>query len=128
MVIGTGNHPNYAIEKFHIPMLWLGGALSIKPTRIDETVSQIDLASTLLNQLNLSDSAFTFSKNVLSSHFTPFAYYAFNNGFGFKNNTDTIIYDHAGKNYIKMSRTNPKQAAQEAWAFFSIYQDTFLGY
>ncbi len=41
-----GNHPNYAIEKFHIPMLWLGGALSVKPTRMEETVSQIDLAST----------------------------------------------------------------------------------
>lgn len=123
-----GNHPNYAIEKFHIPMLWLGGALSVKPTRMEETVSQIDLASTLLNQLNLSDLTFIFSKNVLSNHFTPFAYYAFNEGFGFKNNTDTVIFDLAGRNYIKKKGVTPDTTARDAWAFFSKYQDAFLGF
>jgi hypothetical protein len=44
----------------------------------------LTLPQRLLNQLNLSDSTFIFSKNVLSNHFTPFAYYAFNEGFGFK--------------------------------------------
>lgn len=123
-----GNHPNYAPEKFAIPMLWLGGALSVDSLRLDYPASQIDIASTLLTQLNLPDSAFLFSKNLLADSITPFAYYAFNEGYGFVDSTDTLIYDFVGKRYITRKGEHVETTDTLAKAFFSKYQEVFLGY
>lgn len=117
----------YATDRFAIPMLWLGGALSSEPKKIDKTCSQIDLASTLLNQLNLNDSCFVFSKNILNPYSQPFAYYAFNNGYGFVSATDTIVYDHVSHKYIMQDGINADKATENASAFFYVYQDVFLG-
>lgn len=117
----------YDTNRFSIPMLWLGGALNIEPKKIDKTCSQIDLATTLLNQVNLSDSNFVFSKNILNPHTQPFAYYAFNNGYGFVSATDTIVYDHVSRKYIMQNGVNAEKTTEQASAFFYIYQDVFLG-
>lgn len=78
---------------YHIPMLWLGGAIK-QPMRIDKTMSQADLAATLLGQLGIAHDDFTFSRNVLGSDYTyPFAFYAFGNGFAFRDSTGTTVYD-----------------------------------
>lgn len=117
----------HSADRFSIPMLWVGGALKCEPQKIDKTCSQIDLASTLLCQLNLNDSAFVFSKNILNTHTQPFAYYAFNNGYGFVSQTDTIVYDHVSRKYITQSGSNSAKTAENASAFFYVYQDVFLG-
>lgn len=122
-----GKSTNYSTDKFSIPMLWLGGALNVEPARIDKVCSQIDLASTLLNQLNISHSEFVFSKDVLNHHAQPFAYYAFNNGYGFVSATDTIIYDHVSRKYIMQNGVNAEKTTEKASAFFYVYQDVFLG-
>ncbi|MGE0079344.1 MAG: LTA synthase family protein [Bacteroidales bacterium] len=117
----------YATDRFSIPMLWLGGALNCEPQKVNKTCSQIDLASTLLNQLNLNDSSFVFSKNILNPYTQPFAYYAFNNGYGFVSPTDTIAYDHVSHKYIMQDGVNAPKATEDASAFFYVYQDVFLG-
>ena len=90
------------INDFKIPMLWLGGALSKEATQIDQTGSQIDLSSTLLNQLGWSDQSFHWSKNLLTANPLPWAYFSFNNGFGWvKNNSNYFIYDNVGKMMIE---------------------------
>ena len=50
----------------HIPMLWFGGAIK-EPRRIDQLMTQSDLAATLLAQLGLSYRDFPFSRNYPSS-------------------------------------------------------------
>ena len=68
---------------YHIPLLWLGGAVK-QPMQVDKIMNQTDLAATLLGQLGLEHTAFTFSRNVLGSDYKyPFAFYSFNNGFSF---------------------------------------------
>ena len=49
---------------YHIPLLWLGGAVK-QPMQVDKIMNQTDLAATLLGQLGLEHTAFTFSRNVL---------------------------------------------------------------
>jgi len=122
-----GKIENYATDKFSIPMLWLGGALQCEPQKINKICSQIDIASTLLNQLNLSDSNFVFSKNILNTNTKPFAYYVFNNGYGFVSQTDTIIYDHVSRQYIMQNGSDSEKTTEKASAFFYVYQDVFLG-
>jgi len=122
-----GKIENYATDKFSIPMLWLGGVLQCEPQKINKICSQIDIASTLLNQLNLSDSNFVFSKNILNTNTKPFAYYVFNNGYGFVSQTDTIIYDHVSRQYIMQNGSDSEKTTEKASAFFYVYQDVFLG-
>ena len=86
------NSPNYVTEKFHIPMIWLGGALAKTDTIIDKYLSQCDLPLVLCNQLEVNSSDFGFSKDVLSGS-RSFAFYAYNNGFGFVADNERFIYD-----------------------------------
>ncbi|MGD9994308.1 MAG: LTA synthase family protein [Salinivirgaceae bacterium] len=79
-------------EKFHIPMLWLGGVLNQTDTVISSTCSQIDIPVMISNQLNKNYSGAYFAKDVLSGQ-EPFAYYAFNNGFGFLNDSTHFVWD-----------------------------------
>ena len=79
---------------YHIPLLWLGGAVK-QPMQVDKLMNQTDLAATLLGQLGLEHTAFTFSRNVLGSDYKyPFAFYSFNNGFSFRDSTGVTVFDN----------------------------------
>ena len=79
---------------YHIPLLWLGGA-GKQPMQVDKIMNQTDLAATLLGQLGLEHTAFTFSRNVLGSDYKyPFAFYSFNNGFSFRDSTGVTVFDN----------------------------------
>jgi phosphoglycerol transferase MdoB-like AlkP superfamily enzyme len=86
----TGHDPDF----FHTPMLWLGGAVA-QPAKVSIAAAQTDLAATLLGQLNLPHDDFLFSRDIFSSAYTyPFVFFAFNNGFGFKDNEGISVYDN----------------------------------
>ena len=79
---------------YHIPLLWLGGAVK-QPMQVDKIMNQTDLAATLLGQLGLEHTAFTFSRNVLGSDYKyPFAFYSFNNGFSCRDSTGVTVFDN----------------------------------
>ena len=120
-------HPNYAPERFKIPMLWLGGALAVEPKVVEHTSSQIDLAATLLTQMGMETSEYRFSKDLFGQPSVPFAYYVFNDGFGFMTDSSKFIYDHTGKRVIVQEGNNPDMVANDAFSFFSVYQEYFLG-
>lgn len=80
-------------EFSHIPMLWLGGAVG-RVLEVNEIMNQTDLAATLLGQLGLDHSMFTFSRNVLGSNYTyPFAFHCYGGGFAFRDSTGVSVYD-----------------------------------
>jgi phosphoglycerol transferase MdoB-like AlkP superfamily enzyme len=69
----------------HIPMLFFGDVIKkeYRGKTINKIASQHDLASILLNQLNISSREFKFSRNVLCSDYQEGAYYMINGGYGF---------------------------------------------
>lgn len=68
---------NYA----HIPLIMAGGAVD-GPRRIDTLMSQTDIAATLLGQMDLDHSDFTFSRDILADTYTrPMGFHTYNNGF-----------------------------------------------
>ncbi|MDH5365490.1 MAG: LTA synthase family protein [Cyclobacteriaceae bacterium] len=105
-------HPNnnkvHEVDKFHIPMLWVGGALNVIDTVISKYSSQTDLAATLLNQLGKNSSQFNYSKNIFSESSKSFSFYDFNNGFGYIDDHTQIIYDLNSNQVIKMSGDSSK--------------------
>ena len=89
-------YPAYVKEhdpkRYHIPMLWLGGAIK-EPRVIANYGNQTDLAATLLYQLDLPHKEFTFSNNMVDSLQPAYAFYSYNNGFGFIDTTGVSVYD-----------------------------------
>lgn len=94
-----GNSQNHEKDKFKIPMLWLGGAVS-NPQIISTIGSQTDIAKTLLNQLNLNSADFSFGKNLLSENVDGSAVYIFNNGFGYVDSAVEYVYDFDMVNFL----------------------------
>ena len=84
-------------RRYHIPMLWLGGALRA-PRHIDKICAQSDLAATLLGQLGMKHGDFRFSRDVLSATYRyPSAYHTFDNGISFVDSTGATVYDLTSK-------------------------------
>ena len=80
-------------EYSRIPMIWTGGAVQ-QPMLLDVLMNQADLASTLLAQLELDHSMFTFSRNVLGSAYTyPFAFHTSGSTFTFRDSTGVTGFD-----------------------------------
>ena len=62
--------------------------------RVVETISsQIDVVPTLLAQMGIEHSEYTFGKDVLDSTVVPFAFYSFNDGFALLTDRDTVVVD-----------------------------------
>ncbi len=94
-----GNDANDRPAKFHIPLIFSGGALNMKGV-INNIGSQTDIATTLLDQLKLPSDKFKWGKDLLDSSAKQFAFYSFNNGFGFVTPQGTETIDNVSKKTI----------------------------
>ncbi|MCD7926616.1 MAG: sulfatase-like hydrolase/transferase [Bacteroides sp.] len=115
---------NTAPKFYHIPMLWLGGAVK-QPMKIDKIMNQADLAATLLGQLGLDHSSFNFSRNVLGSDYTyPFAFYSFNNGFSFCDSTGVTVFDNNSESVLLEEPAGSEDRINKGKAILqSVYDD-----
>lgn len=86
---------DYEPKRYHIPMLWLGGAIA-KPRVIARIGNQTDLAATLLHQLGLPADDFTFSKDLMNPQTPQYAFYTFQNGFGWIDESGISVFDNEG--------------------------------
>lgn len=114
----------YMPERQKMPMLWLGGVIK-QPQRISGFASQIDLAATLLAQMQLDYSAFTFSKNILNPQSPQFAFYTFPNGFGFIDSTGVSVYDcESDKLLLNTTESGMETRVKKGKAFLqTLYDD-----
>lgn len=123
-------HPKNPLEnefmRQHIPMIWAGGALAVKDTIIHTVASQTDLVATLLGQLGLSSDSFTFSKNILSTKPNPYAFFTFNEGFGFQNDKDFLVYNIVTNTFTTSTLKDDLQLQDQSRAYLQLlYTDFF---
>jgi phosphoglycerol transferase MdoB-like AlkP superfamily enzyme len=88
-------------DKYHIPMVWIGGAVSAENMVVDKIGCQPDMSKTLLNQLNLNNDEFVFGKDLLNESQKGYAYFNFNNGFGYIDENERTVFDLTAKQYVK---------------------------
>ena len=76
-------------DRYHIPMVWTGGALRLPQSAdgveihaIDVLGDQTDLSATLLGQLGIHHEDFNFSKDLLDPATPRYAFYDYPDGFG----------------------------------------------
>lgn len=97
-------------QHHHNTMLWIGGAVKSHKT-VDTLMNQSDMAATLLGQMAIDHSEYTFSRDILSREYRyPFAFFTFKEGFGFADSTGYTVYDIIG-NRIKENSSDSDKAA-----------------
>jgi len=105
IIIGDHGHvlpaSDNKADDFRTPMLWMGGALNKKGVIIDKVMSQLDIAAMLSKQMGLNAGNFPFSKNSLDPFTKSWAFFSFNNGFGFVDSSGRLVFDNVGKMPIK---------------------------
>lgn len=97
-----GNDPNDVPSKFHIPLIFTGGALTLKG-KMDKAGSQTDIATTVLDQLGIPANEFHWGKDLLDSSSVSFAFYSFNNGFGWIRDGKYFSFDNVSHKIIHQS-------------------------
>jgi phosphoglycerol transferase MdoB-like AlkP superfamily enzyme len=117
-----GENAAHEKDKFHIPMLWVGGAVAKRNMTITNVCSQTDFAATLLDQYAFDRKHFKWSRPViLADH----AYYAFTNGFGFVTQNGYSAFDHISKQPLTSEGKNREELLKAGKAYS---QNSFQDY
>jgi phosphoglycerol transferase MdoB-like AlkP superfamily enzyme len=98
-------------KRYRIPLLFFGDVIKTeyKGSRINKFGNQTDLATSLLNQVNMSSTRYSWSKNLFNPSTPGFAFFNWDNGFGFATKDQIISFDNVGKNIIlRKNVANPK--------------------
>jgi phosphoglycerol transferase MdoB-like AlkP superfamily enzyme len=98
-------------KRYRIPLLFFGDVIKteFKGHRINKFGNQTDLAASLLNQLNMSSNRYLWSKDLFNTGTPGFAFFNWDNGFGFATKDQIISFDNVGKNIImRKNAANPK--------------------
>jgi len=115
----------YDPQKYHIPLLFFGDV--IKPEyrgkQISKLGNQTDIAATLLAQLNLRHKEFEWSKDLLNPYSNEFAFFDWDNGFGYMTPEQSVSYDNSGQ---RMIYTRNKSADKSVTDKTLLYGKAFM--
>lgn len=105
---------NMSPVKFRIPCVITGGALDTAYVgkRIGRIVSQTDIAGTLSKHLFNTKEHYPYSNDLFSTQAPSFAWYAYNNGFGFITDTCKVVYDNDSRRMKQRGCMNKKDCRQ----------------
>ena len=87
-------------RRFNIPLIFAGGPLTVRDTIISKYGTQIDVAKTLLRQMDIDCEEFEFSKNLLDESIKGHSFFDFNDGFGYMDQNNHLVYDNQGKKWL----------------------------
>lgn len=124
----------YDPGKYRIPLIFYGEALKkeYKGKIVHLIGSQTDIATTLLCQLNISTHPFEWSKNLLNPFGKPFAFYSYDNGFGWINEKQTLTFDNISKQITSAQYSLPDSVnmnyLNNGKAYMQKVFETYLSY
>lgn len=120
-----GDTPRFSPEKYHIPLLFFGGALIPRGSIISRIGSQQDLSRTLLEQLDINADDFNFSRNLLSEPSEHFAEFFYNDGFTLVNERGHVAFDNSSQRFLARS---PLITDEDVLLGKAIMQTTYQDY
>ena len=113
-------------DRYHIPMLWLGGAIAVRDTVIHTVGSQVDVTPTLLGQLGRPVHEYRWGKNLLERPDDGFAYFAYHDGFTYLDSRGWVVYDELARKTVQSGgRADPSHQRRGA-AMLQLSFDDFL--
>ena len=110
-------------SRYQIPLIMVGGAVK-EHRQIDTFGSQQDFAATLLGQLGVDHSDFTYSKDLLNPDVNHFAFLTFPDLFGLITNDKQIIFDNKQERIVYRKGDNADELLPKGQAYLqTIYDD-----
>lgn len=122
---GSEEIPAYSPLVFRIPMVWTGGAVKEKGLVVEKIGSQVDIPLTILDQLGI-EADFPFSKDLFSESSKSFAFYTFNEGFGFITDSSAVAYDHKPGMMVWEEGKSPGAAEAAGKAYLQVMFNDYL--
>jgi phosphoglycerol transferase MdoB-like AlkP superfamily enzyme len=113
-------------RKFRIPFILTGGALSVNNKVVSKIGSQTDIVPTVLAQMDLRTNQYHWSKNLLNPAAKPFAFYVFNDGFGFISPKGALTFDNVAKQPIQQDPQVTKEELDYGKAYMQYSFSDFL--
>lgn len=114
---------NNPIEKHRIPLVLTGGVISA-PQQIKTIASQVDIAATLLYQLEIPYDEFVFSKNILNPTSPHYAFFVDNGQVGMVTEKSQVVYNCDGDMIIHQSGENIEYTLKLGKAYLQkLYDD-----
>ncbi|NDK54477.1 LTA synthase family protein [Pontibacter fetidus] len=132
VLVADHGHPypnkdeNHAPSKFHIPFILTGGAISKHGVTIDALGSQTDIAATILSQVGLPHTEYVWSRNLLAPTKKPFAFYVFQDGFGYITPAGVVTFDNTAKKVISRDEAVSESQLQAGKAYLQYSFADFL--
>ena len=120
-----GKSQNHEIDKFQIPMLWLGNVLSDSLKVNKKFGSHIDIPATILNQLSIDSEQFSYSKDLFNEESAGFAYYVFNDGFAYITDSSKLVYDNIDERLL-IQEGNIKNDLKKAKAILQVVSEDYI--
>jgi phosphoglycerol transferase MdoB-like AlkP superfamily enzyme len=113
-------------HRFRIPLLFYGGAIAPewRGKVVDKIGSQTDIAATLLRQMHLNTDSFTWSKDLFNPASKDFAFYDWDNGFGFASPLQIVSFDNIGKTITFRKNDVPKAIDDSMLMFGKAYMQS----
>lgn len=122
---GSEEIPAYSPLVFRIPMVWTGGAVKEKGMIVEKIGSQVDISLTILDQLGIK-ADFPFAKDLFSASSPSFAFYTFNEGFGFITDSSSVAYDHKPGKMVWEEGKSPEAAGASGKAYLQVMFNDYL--
>ena len=124
-----GNSSNEDPLRYHIPMVWTGGALRTGLDTVISTVtSQTDVAALILSQLGLPHTRFPFSRNTLAMPAKETgALVVYNHGYGWLTDSCGYIYDFDAQRILWRKEETPDSVVRDGEAFFQKHHEDYVG-
>jgi phosphoglycerol transferase MdoB-like AlkP superfamily enzyme len=113
-------------RRYRIPMLWTGGALAVRDTVVETYGSQVDLAATLLSQLEIETNPFRFSKNILDEKTKGFAFIQYPDGFGYVDEDQFQVFDKNNFTPLALEGAESRNDSLKAKVFMQILAKDFI--
>ncbi|MER2998356.1 LTA synthase family protein [Pontibacter populi] len=118
--------PNHVPSRFHIPFILTGGAVTKQGLTIDALGTQTDIAATILTQLDLTHNEYTWSRNLLAPTSSPFAFYVFQDGFGYLTPKGEVTFDNTSKKVITQDKAVTAEQLEMGKAYLQYSFDDFV--
>lgn len=114
---------NLSVERYQIPLIFLGGALK-EPGTVDIHGSQTDIAATLLGQMGIAHHEFTYSKDIFNPSSPHFAFFTFPDAFGLVDEDNQVVFNNESKKVVLDRGKRPGKNLKRGQAYLQKIYDT----
>ena len=114
---------NLSVERYQIPLIFLGGALKGAGT-VDIHGSQTDIAATLLGQMGIAHHEFTYSKDMFNPSSPHFAFFTFPDAFGLVDEDNQVVFNNESKKVVLDRGKRPGKNLKRGKAYLQKIYDT----